>query len=87
MLLSGLLVNIILQLAVWLPSGNALASDRFYRTDSESEILINGVDKFKQVKLRTPIYLYSSTYDHVYVRCWFVFYGGMMEYFGEINGF
>lgn len=83
MLLSGLLVNIILQLAVWLPNGNALTLDRFYRTDSESEILINGVDKFKQVKLRTPIYLYSSTYDRVHVRCWFVFYGEVMEYFGD----
>lgn len=47
--------------------GNGLSVESLYESDDE-DLLSNGVDKTKYVKLNTSIYLYGGVYDHIYVR-------------------
>lgn len=47
-------------------NGHSLSVDSLYSCENE-EVLVNGVDKFKHVKLNTTVYFYGNTYDQLYV--------------------
>lgn len=60
-------VTLALGLLCAIPAGYALSIDSLYSSDNE-DVLVNGVDRSKYVKLNTSIYLYGGVYDHIYVR-------------------
>lgn len=57
---------IAVQLLCCTPTGHSLSIDSLYSCENE-EVLVNGVDKFKHVKLNTTVYFYGNTYDQLYV--------------------
>lgn len=59
-------------LIVGLPIGKAIGINELYQYSKANE-LEHGLDKFRFLKLDTPIHFYSDTYDHIYVS-------GIVEY-------
>lgn len=62
--LSCLLVQCILIFG--LPIGKAIGTNELYQYSNANQ-LEHGLDKFKFLKLDTPIHFFSDTYDHIYV--------------------
>lgn len=54
---------------------NGLNINQLYSYDSQNgNVLPKGDEKHDFVQLKKPVHLYTSTYDHVYVRFYKYFY-------------